>query len=280
MQPLPEIPASLRSLVRRRLFAQPPDGFRFNIDGDLRRISSVLFLMGQDPRSGKPMVIFNKRSQQVRQPGDLCCPGGGIAPASDAMLALLLRLPASPLSRWPLRHWWRGHRPHDFARLALLLAAGLREGFEEMRLNPFGITFLGPMPVQHLVLFKRSIYPLVVWIDRQRRFKPNWEVERIVSIPLADFFDPKRYARYRISFNPPANGAPPPADREMACFIHHHNNDEELLWGATFRITMQFLKIVAGFVPPPPISLPVIHRTLGGRYLAGSLLEANGRGSG
>ena len=80
--------------------------------------------------------------------------------------------------------------------MALLLAASLREGLEEMRLNPLGVEFLGALPLQRLVMFKREIYPFVGWVGRQRRFFPNWGVTDIVYIPLGTFLDPKRYARY------------------------------------------------------------------------------------
>lgn len=272
MSPLPHDTDTLLHLVRRRLFKCPPGSFTFNANGDLKQISAVLFLLGNDPLTGKPVLILNKRSRHVRQPGDLCCPGGGVSPTVDNLLTRLLHLPVTPLSRWPLAKWWRRYRRSDFTKLSLLLATGLREGFEEMRLNPFGVTFLGPLPVQHLVLFKRAIYPLVGWVNRQQRFYPNWEVERIVRIPVADFFNPDNYARYRISF-PQLTGMPAPADREMPCFVHRQNGHAELLWGATFRITATFLETIFGTVLPQLSTLPVIHRNLAGGYLDGSLLN-------
>jgi hypothetical protein len=44
--------------------------------------SAVLFLLttcpGAKGRGFQPCLLLNKRSQQVLQPGDLCCPGGGV----------------------------------------------------------------------------------------------------------------------------------------------------------------------------------------------------------
>jgi 8-oxo-dGTP pyrophosphatase MutT (NUDIX family) len=250
MQALPQSNKILIRLIKERIQRQPISPFTFNANGDLRRISAVLFLLGQNTHHD-PFLILNKRSRLVRQPGDLCCPGGGVSPSIDALIA-----------RWL----------HDFTKLSLLLATALREGFEEMRLNPFGIQFLGPMPAQHLVMFKRAIYPLVAWVNRQQRFLPNWEVEKIVRIPLAAFFDVANYARYRISFNTgKADGKTIP-DRDMPCFVHRHNGEDELLWGATYRIVMQFLATVFGYDPPLMASLPVINRKLGQRYLKGSII--------
>ncbi|MEE4112941.1 MAG: hypothetical protein V2I40_09020 [Desulfobacteraceae bacterium] len=269
MPALPRSSESLIRLVQERLHRQSTAAFSFNANGDLSQHSAVLFLLGTGS-GGEPFLILNKRSQRVRQGGDLCCPGGGIAPFIDRILARWLNLPRMPLSRWPHGSWWRRHRKGDFPKLALLLAAALREGFEEMRLNPLGVRFLGPMPAQHLVMFKRAIYPMVGWVNRQQRFSPNWEVEKIVYIPVAAFFDAANYARYRISFKTGTPGVPDMPYREMPCFIHRHQDDKEMLWGATYRIAERFLKTIFDFVPPATTSLPLIHRRLGRHYLEGN----------
>lgn len=259
---------SLKQLVRDRLHQNAPRSFAFNRNGDLRRISAVLFLMGLGS-DGNPLLILNKRSHRVRQPGDLCCPGGGVAPIIDPLISHWLRLPATPLSRWPYAAWWQRHRRQDWPKLALLLATALREGVEEMRLNPFDVIFLGPLKVQQLVMFKRAIYPLVGWLNRQRRFSPNWEVERIVRIPLSALLDAGNYARFRISLQVDRPGLPDMHYRDMPCFIHRRNGREEVLWGATYRITEQFLSAVFGFVPPETKKLPVFFRRLGRDYIEG-----------
>lgn len=274
MQALPKTNHSLIELVQERIQRQGLAPFGFNANGDLRRISAVLFLLAQgDDKT--PYLILNKRSDRVRQPGDLCCPGGGVSPYVDSLVAKWLRLPQTPLSRWNNGQWWRHHRFADFQKLSLLLATALREGLEEMRLNPFGVRFLGPMPPQQLVMFKRAIYPLVGWVDRQKRFFPNWEVEKIVWIPMASFFDRANYARYRISFSVENDNGETIPDRVLPCFVHRHNGQDELLWGATYRMVMQFLSTVFDYDPPPMESLPAIYRRLGQRYLNGSVVSTS-----
>jgi len=216
---------------------------------------------------GKPVLILNKRSRQVRQSGDLCCPGGGVQPTLDPFLARWLRLPAPPLSRWPKGFWWRRYREKDWTKLALLLAAALREGFEEMRLNPLGVRFLGPMAPQRLVMFRRTIYPLVGWVPRQRLFFPNWEVEKIVRIPLANLLEAANYACCRISFQDALNDGQDIPYRDMPCFVHRDNGQKELLWGATYRLTERFLNTVFGYRPPAVEVLPVVRMRLDNRYL-------------
>jgi hypothetical protein len=235
--------------------------------------SSVLFLLGshcgRDRSGGEPCVVFNKRSRYVRQPGDLCFPGGSIAPRFDPWLGRILSLPGFPLGRWPYWGPWRESRPRQARRLSQLLATALREGVEEMRLNPFGVRMLGPLPARELVLFRRVIYPMVGWIRRQRRFFPNWEVERIVYIPLRHLLTPELYARYRLRFSP-GEGVPGEEEvREVPCFVHRGRLGTETLWGATYYIVVAFLECVFRFRPPDHHALPVVHGSLGPDYLEG-----------
>jgi len=236
--------------------------------------SAVLFLLGPDCEekrfSPKPCLILNKRSLKVKQPGDLCCPGGRISSRLDPYLAKLLYLPGSPLARWPYWPLWRKHRNQEARSLALLFATCLRESFEEMRLNPLGVKFLGPLPSQQLVMFRKVIYPMVCWTGRQKHFFPNWEVESIVFVPLRNLTNPSYYARYRLHIAKPHENKKDPDIIDYPCFLHEHQDESEVLWGATFRITMVFLEIVFGFKPPDTESLPVIHGSLDENYLTGS----------
>ena len=236
---------------------------------DWQSVSAVLFLLGPYPGKGRysdqPCLILNKRSAKVRQPGDLCCPGGRISPRLDAALSALLRLPMSPLARWPNWQQWQLKQRQQARWLRLLLATGLRESAEEMRLNPFGLRFLGPLPAQSLIMFNRVIYPMVAWVLGQKRFYPNWEVEKIVCIPLRHLFDPANYARYRLRIHNPSAGE---LLKTFPCFRYEKAGEAEILWGATYRITIGFLKGVFDFEPPDMHSLPEIRGHLDSSYLS------------
>ncbi|MDY6791042.1 MAG: CoA pyrophosphatase [Thermodesulfobacteriota bacterium] len=245
--------------------------------GDINHSSSasaVLFLLGlmSDKKRfpPEPCLILNKRSLKVKQPGDLCCPGGSISSYLDSFLAKLLYLPGSSLSNWPSWHNWRKEKQRQARKLALLFATSLREGFEEMRLNPFGVKFLGPLPPQQLVMFQRVIYPMVGWVSGQKRFSPNWEVEEVVYIPLKNLLMHSNYACYRLNINTHPENEKKSIVKDFPCFLHKDNDRVEKLWGATFRITMVFLEIVFGFKPPDMESLPVVHGTLDENYLTGN----------
>lgn len=273
MHTLPQSSTALKSLIRQRINLPANTTFSFNTNGDLRRISAVLFLLSQIDGEGEPFLILNKRSQDVRQPGDLCCPGGGVSPILDSFFARGLGLPKMPLAKWKRGKWWRQIQSPDLSKLTLLLATALREGFEEMRLNPLGVQFLGPLPVQHLAMFKRAIYPMVGWVGRQQRFEPNFEVDEIIRIPLTSFFEHRNYARFQLAFETDGEKAESIPDRVLPCFVHRHDGQDELLWGATFRIVASFLATVFGYRLPPLNSLPIIHRQIGRNYLKGSIVE-------
>ncbi|MGE5256171.1 MAG: NUDIX hydrolase [Hyphomicrobiales bacterium] len=240
---------------------------------DLSATSAVILLFGRcgpgEPRPDDVCLILNKRSARVRQPGDLCCPGGSVSPRFDYWAARVLALPGSPLARWPYWRSWRRQRPLEARWLGLYCATALREAFEEMRLNPFRVRLLGPLPHQRVVLFRRLIYPLAAWVPHQHRFKPNWEVERIVRIPLRSLLSPDNYIRYRLTMPESVGSSGTEVVRDVPGFRWCAAHGMELLWGATFRITMDFLRLVFGFRPPEPDDLPRVIGQLGESYLSG-----------
>lgn len=267
-----EDPSTLRrrilQVVQERLLAEPLLALR---SFDRATASGVMFLLGRlaPERDAAPQIclILNKRSKIVRQSGDLCCPGGTLEARLDRHLAKLLLLPFSPLRRWPL--WGKLHhnRPQSIRLLALLMATALREGWEEMRLNPFGVDFLGPLPAQRLILFHRVIYPMAGWIRNQHRFAPSWEVEKIVAIPLRSLLNPTHYANYRIYVPPAVEQKLNRTVQDMPCFLHRCQDHTEILWGATYRIVMQFLELVFGFTPPDLETLPMVPGVMDENYI-------------
>jgi len=236
--------------------------------------AGVVMLLGQisagTDLDAKPCIVLNKRSLKVRQPGDLCFPGCSMAPHIDPYLARLFSLPLASLGLW--RHWdsWKKSHPRQAKSMSIIWATGLRESFEEMRLNPFGVRFLGPLPPQPLVMFKRTIYPMVGWIKRQKRFFPNWEVEKVVYVALQDLLNPNLYGRYRIRMGGASGKGQAGAVQDFPCFRLQAQNRKEILWGATYRITLDFLEYVFGFKPPATETLPVVEGALDENYLTGN----------
>ena len=231
-----------------------------------------MFLIGPCPadtdHAPEPCLILNKRSDSVRQPGDLCFPGGGIAPRMDRLVAGALRYLWAPLKQRALLPYWKSADTALTKALTLHLAVALREAWEEMRLNPFRVRLLGYLPMQRLQVIDRTIWPAVGWVSSQRCFRPNWEVRRIVYISLKNLLDPLHYARFQPRIKAPGKSvAQPLHDDEFPCFVHRDAGGRELLWGATFRMVTDFLKIVFEFEVPEMNRLPLIEGFLSPNYL-------------
>ncbi|QTA81543.1 Uncharacterized protein dnl_38810 [Desulfonema limicola] len=228
--------------------------------------SGVLVLIGQDNKN-EPCLILNKRSQKVKQPGDLCCPGGGLMPVFDSFSARFMHLPGFPMSKWKYWHDCINLYPDETRQLSLFLANSLREGFEEMRLNPFGISFLGILDPQPLIMFRRVIYPMAGWVESQKRFFPNWEVEKIVNIPFKSLLNPNNYGCYSLEFAHDLQKRYNHQPKDFPCFIHYEKGKKEILWGATYRIIAGFLELTMDFKPPAIETLPVIQRLIENNYV-------------
>jgi hypothetical protein len=239
---------------------------------DATASSVLLVLAPQSPtRDAAPelSLILTKRSRQVRQAGDLCCPGGTVQPLLDRVLARMLFFPQSPLSRWPFWPALRSLEPAQARQLARIFATGLRESWEEMRLNPVLVSFLGILPEQHLVLFPRVIYPLVVWVERQKRFFPSWEVDRIVSIPVRELLNPLNYCRYRLYTAPHLVDRFQREAQDYPCVVHREQQRTEILWGVTYRMVTELLELVFGFSPPDVSNHPFVPGLLDESYING-----------
>lgn len=239
------------------------------------REAGVLFLLSFDPplkdrcSPGEERVVLHliKRSATVAQAGDLSCPGGMLDPRRDRFGSGLLRL--SRIIRGSARSELLRRDPATRSRIRLFLANALRESWEEVHLPPRHVRFLGALPPYGLLLLKRRIFPIVGLLDGAWRPRINAEVEQIVHIPLQAFFLPSNYAWFDFSMSGPTpNRSDMPT--EFPCLIHRGaDGRREILWGATFNITMSFLNIVCDFQRPGIASDRVVRRTLPREYLHG-----------
>jgi 8-oxo-dGTP pyrophosphatase MutT (NUDIX family) len=222
-----------------------------------------------DHNNGEFIFQLIKRSAKVTQPGDLGCPGGLLHSFLDPLLRPLISCRLIPILQGKaLKYTLMKDRTTSRA-ITLFLTNAVREAWEETGLKPWNILFLGPLPSYSLLLFKRIIFPLVGFVKREWHFHPNSEVEKIIEIPLTTFFDERNYGLYRIQ---PSNdlGAGRKDYREFPCLIiHDTEGKEEILWGATFFIIIDFLKIVLDFELPDMHEKRVIKRILGPEYLTG-----------
>ncbi len=240
-------------------------------------MAGVLLLLkrqpeGSYPGNGGEKWVFQliKRSARTAQGGDISCPGGMLSPALDWAFSLIfIRSGRLPLPT--LRHDTESHKEYALRKktTALFFANALRESWEELRLNPLKVTLLGILPTYSLYLFRRTIFPLVALVDPDWSPSPNSEVEKIIEIPLEVFFREESYGRYMIhaSAHVPT---PEEGPWEFPCLIHADHTGEEILWGATFYIILNFLRLVFAFELPDLRNKRIRHKTLNPEYLTGN----------
>ena len=144
---------------------------------------------------------------------------------------------------------------HTRRLMMLFLANAIREAWEEVRLNPFNVVYLGALPTYDLKIFRRIIFPSVCFIFRKSEYQINDEVESLLHIPLPFFFDPSHYYWLRIVNNGTEEFE---QDFPSLRFIDKSGR-ENILWGATFFLMMRFMEIVYNFKLPaiPPERLMI-----------------------
>ena len=236
-----------------------------------------LFFREEQGQNGKGLgqyVFFlSKRSRKVQQAGDLCARGGGIRPFLDPLFEKILRFGLYPWVQGPGLEKAKLRGKETYRRILFLLGTSLREGWEELRLSPFNIEFLGSLPTYSLESRRWTIFPLVGRVKRAWTPKFSWEVEKIVSIPLSFFFQPTNYAVFSLQVPEELITPEIPNPWEFPCLIHNDNGKQEILWGATLKIIQTFFRIVFNFSLPSPDSGRVIYKVLPSNYFSGSQNE-------
>ena len=113
-----------------------------------------------------------------------------------------------------------------------------------MRLPPWRVEYLGSHRSHRLHSFPKIIFPVVGRTVGRWQARPNWEVEKIVRVPIRAFFDPANYALVNLIAPPPLTRHDDLGQSELPCMVIRNNNQREILWGATFNIIINFLYIV------------------------------------
>ncbi len=246
-----------------------------------KQASAVLFLLDCDNRpsfNGRLCLVLSKRSTRVTQAGDLCCPGGRVNKLADGLLAWAISGQAAiqniaagrrgglaPAAGGKSLCQTGRRRAESKAAFWIMAATAVREAWEEIGLNPFNVEILGPLPHQPLVMFERVIYPVCGWVKNPVRWRPNWEVARMVEVPLELLLRPEAYARFRLPAARRHDGRKMSMD--FPCVVVETEEGKELLWGATYRICRNFLELVFGFRPPPDDDLPLVENALLPSYI-------------
>lgn len=219
--------------------------------------------------SGEFFFRLSKRSHRIPQAGDLSCPGGLLHDRWDRIIMGLITSGVIPVMRNRAGQLSRQRDAETFQTLSLFLANALREAWEEIRLNPFSVDFLGPLPAYSLQLFQRIIFPMVGLVPNISRFRPNYEVESLVDIPVAVFFHQENYATLVRQVDS-GLGLRDTEPQFMPCLIYHDQTGaDHVLWGATFFVIISFLEIIFNFELPEWQNKRFVKKTIDANYLSG-----------
>ena len=230
--------------------------------------AGVLIPLAFRPESDNPLrwhLLLTKRSPLVPQAGDLGCPGG-MLDRKDFIFRYLTASKLFPALKGKARAYALKRGGADFNKITLFLTTALRESWEEIHLNPFHVRYLGPLPCRKLITFTKIIFPVVGFAAKPWLLYPNHEVEKIIEVPLWHFFQPENYAWHVIETLNPSGDSTGKSEQSL-CFIRLDEfGQEEILWGATFSIIMNFLKIIFDY-DPPVTAERLFRKTLNQKYL-------------
>lgn len=120
-------------------------------------------------------------------------------------------------------------------------AAALREAVEEVGVDPADVTIVGRLTSLHIPVSGFLLHPVVGVAGARPRFQTaEWEVARLLEVPLAILDDPGTLRTERRQR--------PAGARTIEIEVPYFAFDGEKVWGATAMILAEFLAVtrVAG----------------------------------
>jgi len=238
-------------------------------EGSAHLKAAVVLLLNFKNIYGKSEYVFQliKRSDMVSQGGDISCPGGMLQPGRDNFLNFFLKTGILPAMRGRKASLIQSGDKETAALIHLFLTNALREAWEEIGLNPFNIKFLGALPSYSLTLFARTIFPFVCLTPKSFKYKLSSEVEKVLEIPLSIFFDSANYAKLDIKTS--LGKDTEPLQYQTPCLIiPDGRGGEDILWGATFNIIHNFLRIISDGTLPSTYSSRTLNKVLTIKYIS------------
>lgn len=238
-------------------------------EGSAHLKAAVVLLLNFKKINGQSEYVFQliKRSQKISQGGDISCPGGMLQPRQDNFLSSFLKTGMLPTLRGRMARRIQKVDSETATLIRLFLTNALREAWEEIGLNPLNTKFLGALPSYSLTMFARTIFPVVCITRRQFAYKINSEVEKILEIPLSFFFQSENYATLDIKTSLGEDSEP--LQYQMPCLvIPDESGNHDILWGATFNIIHNFLRIISDGGLPSSYSSRTLNKVLTIKYIS------------
>ncbi|NLX51877.1 MAG: CoA pyrophosphatase [Deltaproteobacteria bacterium] len=260
--------------VLRRLEATPLDYsekhlsiVRSNAEGGRHLAAGVVVLLSY--RNSEYVFQLIKRSETVAQAGDISCPGGMLERKTDEMLGhILLKTGIIRAADGRALDALPGRDEQTLGLVRLFLMNALREAWEEIGLSPLNVAYLGALPSYSLAYFARTIFPLVALVREPYSFQFSGEVEKVLEIPLRCFFERSSYALVEIE-SEPGSADPRYQVKFPGLVLPDGNGQNDILWGATFYIVTNFLKLVYPESFPDISPVRTVRRVLSPTYATG-----------
>jgi len=233
--------------------------------------AGVVLLLNYKEIQSKSEYVFQliKRSKNISQAGDISCPGGMLRPEHDRKMSHLLKAGVIPTVNGHKLNSSQFSDKETASLIRLFLSTALREAWEEVGLNPCNTVFLGALPSYSLTLLAKTIFPVVCLTPKPFKYRLSWEVEKILEIPLSLFFDSDNYAMLDIKTS--LGKDTEPLQYQMRCLIiPDGQGSEDILWGATFNIINNFLRIISDDSLPSSSSSRILNKVLTVNYISGT----------
>jgi 8-oxo-dGTP pyrophosphatase MutT (NUDIX family) len=233
--------------------------------------AGVVLLLNYKSNQKKPEYVFQliKRSEKVTQAGDISCPGGILHPRVDKILSFFLKIGIIPAMREKNLNYTAYNDKETISLIRLFLTNALREAWEEIGLIPFNISFLCALPCYSLTSFAITIYPLVCLTPKPFKYRLSSEVEKILEIPLSFFFQSSNYASLEIE-TPTGDNASSQNNKFPCLIIPDDRGNVDILWGATFNIITNFLRIISDDSLPLSSASRTVKKVLTDSYISGN----------
>ena len=229
----------------------------------------VLLINYRSNRNGSEYVFqLIKRSNTVTQAGDISCPGGIVHQGIDRIMSYLLKTGIIPTVHGHNLNSSQFRDKEAASLIRLFLTTALREAREEVGLNPFNVIFLGALPCYSLSLLARTIFPVVCLTAKPFQYKLSSEVDKMLEIPVGFFFQQSNYALLEIKTSL-ENGTEHLQYQSPCLVIPDGLGGEDILWGATFNIITNFLRIISDDILPSPSPSRTINKVLSNNYISG-----------
>ncbi len=112
-------------------------------------------------------------------------------------------------------------------------ATALRETEEELGVDAKQVTVLGKLTPVYISPSNFNVVPVVGYLKKEPDFKPNEEVEKVLTVAVSDLMKPNAAQIRKVTTQYVTN-------LEVPCFLV----EGEILWGATAMMMNELLEII------------------------------------